>query len=418
MKKYFRLNPYVHISEGNNECAIYNNLNGKVYGISNEEYHMLNKCEQNVPLKKINNINYDFILNVKNNGLGLDYDSQVFINREFYGTSKALKKILKRNLLDNLFIELTNECNLNCEFCNYDNILYRKTGCKRWESKFSPLSENEWEKIIDQAIKLQCSNFIIIGGEPFFNYGKLKKIVEHINKHENMRITIFTNGVLLNNDEIIKFIKRNNIKICLQILSDNNSTYKIICKSEKIFDAVSSSVNKLVKNNIPHNILFLINKYNENEVERISHTFKDSSIKFEFIYPIKNNFYSHKYIEQMYDRSKNFIKPSLPLFEKLSNYNFCYKNTLAVSCDGLIYYSIMSRKLYLGNIKNLSLCEVLSTNKAHEVAELCKEKIDGCSSCNRKYGCLDCRALEMSATDNILGMEFCNLLKGNVNELL
>ncbi len=65
MKKYFRLHPYVHMSKGNNECAIYNNLNGKVYSISIEEYNMLNKCEQNIPLNEISNINYEFMLNVK-----------------------------------------------------------------------------------------------------------------------------------------------------------------------------------------------------------------------------------------------------------------------------------------------------------------------------------------------------------------
>ncbi len=320
--------------------------------------------------------------------------------------------------MDNLFIELTNECNLNCEFCNYDNVLYRKTGCKRWESKLSPLRENEWEKIIDEAIKLNCNNFIIIGGEPFFYYDKLKKIVKYINKNENKKITIFTNGVLLNNDEIIKFIRKNNINICLQLLSDNNFTYEKICKVKGIFDVVYSVINKLIENNISHNILFLVNKFNENEVERISCTFKKSNIKFEYIYPIKNDFYSHKYIKQMYDKSKNFIKPSLPLFEKLSNYNCCYKNTLAVSCDGSIYPCIMSRKLYLGNVKDLSLYEVLSTDQAQEYAKLCKEKIDGCSSCNRKYGCLDCRALEMSATGSILGMEFCSFLKESTDELL
>lgn len=412
MKKYFRLHPYVKAVDGDKKCSVYNILNGDVFAISKIEYEILKKCEQNVALDEIKDIDYKFISNLKSNGLGLTYNKPVYINEDFYGIPHTLSDVFDSVTLNSLFIELTNKCNLNCKFCKCDNVLYRKTGCKKWPSEKGPLSVEEWKDLISQAKNLRCRNFIIIGGEPLLEFEKLKEIVKYI-KSGNMpdtKITIYTNGVLLD-DEKIDFIKQHNISICMQLLSDNNQTYQVITGEKGVFDIISKNIYALKKSNIPYSLLFLINRFNESEAASVLEKFKDSVIKIEYIYPIDNDFYSNKYIKQMYDRSKDFIKLSLPMFDKMSKYNVCYQGTLAISCDGSTYPCIMSRKLYLGNIHDLSLKDILYKNETIEYSNLSKCKIEGCSSCHKRYGCLDCRALEMSATNNLYGMKFCNILE-------
>ncbi len=412
MKKYFRLHPYVKSVSGDKKCSVYNILNGDVFCISKNEYDILQKCEQNIPLDEIENIDYKFISNLKSNGLGLIYNGKVYICEDFYGIPSTLNDTLSSITLNSLFIEITNQCNLNCKFCKCDDILYRKTGCKKWPSNRKALSIEQWKDVICQAKNLRCKNFIIIGGEPLLEFEKLKEIVKYIDESNDpdTRITIYTNGTLLN-DEKINFIKHHNINVCVQILSDNNLTYQEITGEKRVFDVISENINKLKANSIPYNLLFLISRFNEEEVNNVIEKFKSSAIKIEFIYPINNNFYSNKYIEQMYDRSKDFIKLSLPMFDKLSKYNTCYNGTLAISCDGSTYPCIMSRKLYLGNVNDLSLKDILSKDETIKYTNLNKSKIEGCASCHKRYGCLDCRALEMSATNNLYGMKFCNLLE-------
>lgn len=411
LKKYFKLHPYVKAVNGKQKCAIYNLLKGEVFSITQDKYDMLSNCENGVPLNEINGIDYSFISDLKTHGLGLDYENNVFINKNFYGFPQAVNNTFEKITLNRLFIEITNECNLNCKFCKEDNILFRKTGCKRWPSHNRDISLEEWKKIILEAKNLGCKNFLIMGGEPLLEFDKLKQIVSYIcdSNANDINIIVYTNGVLLN-DEKIKYVKQNNISLCIQVLSDNNLTYKKISESINAFDKISNSLIKLKENNVPYNLLLLVSRFNDSEIERILKKFKYENIKLEFIYPIKNDFYSEKYINAMYDKSKNFVKPSLSSFDSLSKYNNCFKNSLAVSCDGSIYPCIMSRKLNLGNIKNLNLVEAAIKSEKMGYSTICKDKVEGCKLCHKRYGCLDCRALEMSATDSILGMKFCNVL--------
>lgn len=217
---------------------------------------------------------------------------------------------------------------------------------------------------------------------------------------------------MLDDDKKLDFIKKNNISLCIQILASNSLSYTKISENAEAFSHVINSLNKINENSISYSLLLLVSKFNENQVDEIIKKFKSANIKLEFIYPINNEFYSKKYLNLMYNKSKDFIKPSLSSFDKYSKYNNCYKNTLAVSCDGFIYPCIMSRKLCLGNTKKINLYEALIKSEHKEYPTICRNKIDGCKACHKRYGCLDCRALEISATNNIYGMEFCDLIKG------
>lgn len=417
MKKYFRLHPHVRLVDGTKKCAIYNIFKGEVFSISKDKYQVLCDCEKNIPLSEIVNVDYDFISNLIDNGLGLTYDDKVFVNKDIYGYPQSISNIFKQVSLNRLFVEVTNKCNLNCKFCNEDNILFRKTGCKKWSAESDEISLGKWKDIIEEAKGLGCKNFVITGGEPFLEFEKLKEITSYIHNDnfKDNNIVVFTNATLFD-DEKLSYIKQNNMSLCIQILASDNYKYTEISGDTEAFSNVINSVNKIKDNNISYILLLLISRFNENQVEEIIKKFKGSNIKLEFIYPINNEFYSKKYLNLMYNKSKDFIKPSLLSFDKYSKYNNCYKNTLAVSCDGLIYPCIMSRKLCLGSIKDISLYEALIESENKEYPTLCRDKIDDCKTCHKRYGCLDCRALEISATNNIYGMEFCDLIKGNSNE--
>lgn len=411
MKNYFRLHPYAKLVKGQYECAIYNTLEGKVYSITNKQYHLLNKCEKNESIKFLSEEDKNFIFDLLNKNLGIYYDNPTYIDGIFYGMPSASFELIQKNGLNRLFIELTNQCNLNCKFCEPTNTLYRKTGCKRWNTSLPTVSIDKWKDIILSAKNLGCKKFIIIGGEPFIEFEKLKKIVDYIQPDKTVSITIFTNGILLNQSNIIEFIKENNIHLCIQIFSDNKETYSQITNCSTAFDIFSNNLDIIQEKKIKHSLHLLINKFNENEVSRIHDTYHQSPIRDEFIYPVQNDFYSKKFINQIYDKSNSFIKPTLDNFNLFTKYNPCYKGTLAIACDGTIYPCPMSRKLPLGHIKKRELYEILKSDLYKTCSTLHKDKITGCSACDRRYICFDCRALEMSATNDIHGVKFCNLLK-------
>ena len=52
----------------------------------------------------------------------------------FWGQNEFFNKIeTKKTVINTLHILLTDECSLNCKFCDkYSGKIFRHTGCKRW----------------------------------------------------------------------------------------------------------------------------------------------------------------------------------------------------------------------------------------------------------------------------------------------
>lgn len=97
---------------------------------------------------------------------------------------------------------------------------------------------------------------------------------------------------------------------------------------------------------IQFNILFLVNKFNEIELEYIK--FFKIKIKREvvvdFIYlKLENNFYFIKYINYIYVKERRLIKFNLYIFMFLKNYNCCYGEKIVILENGDVFLCIMFR---------------------------------------------------------------------------
>jgi radical SAM protein with 4Fe4S-binding SPASM domain len=111
----------------------------------------------------------------------------------------------------------------------------------------------------------------------------------------------------------------------------------------------------------------------------------------------------------MYDKKRVLRKVDLAIFCYNVKYHNCYGNGIAITAEGNVLPCIMSRPLTLGNVKDQKIVSILANSKYEYYQRLTKDTIQGCKECAYRYGCFDCRALEMSATDNIGGLEYCSL---------
>lgn len=415
--KYFRLNAYCHLVEGKVNGCIYNLINGNMIILNKQNQDMLRLCEKNIGLENIPGIDYDLINRLEEMNIGQYYSAPVYIDKYEIGQFKPLEAVTSNNHeVNTVFIELNNACNLNCVFCeNGGNSLFRKTGCKRWGMNDMILSFNDWKSIISQASKLNCKHLIFIGGEPFLQEELLKKICSYAVEIGIMKISIYINGSLLTY-ETIKFMKLYNIELIIQIFGFHDDTYKKITGMPNMGTTIYNNVKKLAAENINYKLSYLVNKYNEEEIEL---TFKEYSqftkyhqMETEFIYPIpENNYYSPKYLNLMYDKKSNLRKAGLNVkhFCNAKKQHNCYGNQIGITADGDVLPCIMSRSFVLGNVKEEKLSDILCNKKYEYFKKLNKDAIDKCKSCALKFGCFDCRALEYSATGNVHGLEYCNI---------
>ena len=157
---------------------------------------------------------------------------------------------------------LTSDCNMKCKYC------YEQTSRNKLENKIS-ITYDEIKKQLDDIYNNFNSDdncLVLFGGEPTLEIDKIKYIIDYNNKQTNKLVFhMNTNGLLLLNDKIYKFITEliNNRILYMSISYDGSGQDNRILmnnkSSKKLIDRV---LNKLNKDNIPIFISYVITELN------------------------------------------------------------------------------------------------------------------------------------------------------------
>lgn len=174
---------------------------------------------------------------------------------------------------ESLLFELTQKCNLNCEYC-----FYRDYGRKNDE-----LTPEQLERILSDYDRVD--NIFFTGGECTLNshFKDLLKIAK-----AKSTVTIFTNGIKLNDENFYQYIDQYIDKYIITF-DDFEETY--FCR--KSIDETNRVIKKIAINTPDKLIVKIcINKYNINKLEDIINyliSIKVKKISINFIHNIKNN---------------------------------------------------------------------------------------------------------------------------------
>lgn len=409
------MNTYCYLIAGLTGGCIYNLVSGEMISVDEKTYKFLKKCENNEPLKKATNEEAELLADMLRKQIGMYYDNAVYIDKFYIGSHPKMDTIMPPNYaISNVFLELDTKCNFNCVFCkNGDNTLFRMTGCKRWKTSTVIREIKIWKSVIDQVSKLGCKQITFIGGEPFLQINELKELIPYAKLQGIGKILIFTNGSLLN-DDAIKLIKTYDIELNVQLLAGYAETYARIAGVPDAANIVSKNIFSLVESDINYSLTYLVSRMNENEIQTALDHYglktDANKMRLAYLYPLPNNdYYSEKFVEAMYDKKKTLRKIDVSSFCNAMKFHNCFGHQLAVTAQGDLLPCIMSRSLALGNVKDADIVSLLSDSNYDYFKGLTKDAIEGCKECAYRYGCFDCRALELSATGRIEGMEYCRL---------
>ena len=126
--------------------------------------------------------------------------------------------------LERLNIVVTERCTLNCRHCSSLMPFYKKP---------EDLDVALLLKALDRI--LSCADFIyhmeVLGGEPFLHKG-LNVIMEKLQQYDNIfQIDVITNGTILPDADLIKFLKHDNICVVINdygVASKKKETIKVL----------------------------------------------------------------------------------------------------------------------------------------------------------------------------------------------
>lgn len=250
-----------------------------------------------------------------------------------------MKKLYKK-----IYIEITNNCNLNCSFCSKDNNIKRN------------MTLEEFEIILNKISNYTDYIYLHVKGEPLIH----KNIIDFLKLAEkyNLKVNLTTNGVLfpklVNELNTCKSLH----KINFSLHSENNINNYV----EKILE----NVDKLNKNIIVIYRLWTLsnNKLDNNQQKIVEKIKKHYNLSTETVDKIKNE-KNIKIKSTIYvDKDNKFIWPNL---EGNNTYGYCYalKTHIAILVDGTVVPCCLDSKgiIKLGNIYKENLEDIIKSNR-------------------------------------------------------
>ncbi len=175
-------------------------------------------------------------------------------------------------LPDNIMIESSNLCNLNCVLCTHQDM----------KRKQYNLSFENYKKIVNNLGYKPESIVLQQIGEPFMNKDLLK--MTKYTSEQGIKPSVFTNGTLLhlfNTDEILNS-KIHKLVIALDgVTKDAVERYRIGANFEQLYKNVINLLERRKKiGGIPDlRIQFLMMKHNEHQLEEIRKLAKKYKVK-------------------------------------------------------------------------------------------------------------------------------------------
>ena len=201
--------------------------------------------------------------------------------------SPALTPFKIENALANLTqltFEVTENCNLNCRYCAY-NDLYGNHD----KRKGNYMDFNMAKSVIDYLVPLWKSPlntyykraiFIsFYGGEPLMNMDLIKKIVSYvsgINTECRFIFSMTTNGILVKKE--IEYLTRHDFRIMISLDGNrDNNSYRVNHAGKPMFDTIMANI-RYIRDKYPdyfkNNVTFNSVLHNKNSVKSIVDFFK------------------------------------------------------------------------------------------------------------------------------------------------
>ena len=267
-----------------------------------------------------------------------------------------------------IYIEITNICNLKCEFCPETERIKQYMNVENFEKII---------KKIHKHTKLVCLH---VKGEPLL-HSKLEQMLEILGKY-NLKANITTNGTLIkNNVEILEKSKAlRQINFSIHSIMQNKSINKqylqdIFECSEKLYNTIISyrlwNLKNISENDINSSIIEEIEKYYNIQNLRQQLTEK------EFI-EIKKNMFINQDTEFTWPNMKQNI-----IIEK--GRCLALKDQIAILVDGTVVPCCLDNNgdIPLGNIFEETLEQILEKEQTIKIKKNFENGVITCELCKR-----------------------------------
>ncbi len=168
------------------------------------------------------------------------------------------RKALPLERLSELWVHLTEACNLTCRHCLFHT-------CRR---PVRSLEACRILSLVEEAHALGCRMVCFTGGEPFV-YPRFTELLRSMmNRHESLRVAVLTNGTLVR-DRLGALQELDTERLHFQVSVDGPETVHEGLRGRGSFRKTVSALRALVDGKIPCSIAMTVNRENASAMEDV-----------------------------------------------------------------------------------------------------------------------------------------------------
>lgn len=313
------------------------------------------------------------------------------------------EKIYKTGQLKEIYLNITDTCNLHCIFC----IVKRRIENEKF------LTLDDYKKLIDEAMTINPKiSLTFTGGEPLTS--SLTIPVAEYAKKFSLKCSLMTNGTLIDEKNVDTLT---NLFSYFQISIDGScSEIHDYYRGKGNFDKSINAVNLLLSKNAKVNLAMVANKKNLDDVKKAVEKWGDL-IFTQPIFPFGNE----KIFKNLRLTGEDYYKlitkklKTDPYAEIISEIKANRKNNFLPKCTmGDIELSISRggdvfpcpilhhENFKVGNITEKSFVEIYNSPELEKFKFHTVNKIEGCRDCDFKLICGgSCQARNFCETGNL-----------------
>lgn len=274
------------------------------------------------------------------------------------------------------WIEITQKCNLRCIHC-YNESSYQ---CQ------SVMSYDDFKLAVNSILNLGIKRIQIIGGEPFYDKKVLKEMLNYVIDKFDF-IEIFTNGTLLSSDWYT-FLSENNIHIALSVYSYLPEMHDYVTRVRGSWKSTNETINKLNIHNIPYRVCnVLMDGVSLGDCSTKLYKLNESHDIVRLSGRANTKLLSEDLIRKKLITKKKFQAPlNKEYCVSMVSGNYCFNNKIYVASNLDVFPCVMERRIMHCNLRKVQKITI-----DENIRKLGKDKVYGCSVCEFRYTCFDCR---------------------------
>lgn len=280
--------------------------------------------------------------------------------------------------IDFAWIEITKSCPYKCRHCYNESDI---------EVDVKHMSMEDFYDTVAKLKRFGIRKIQLIGGEPTI-HPNYKQMVIHSAKNFD-DVEVFSNGVYIN-EALIEIYKKYNIHFAFSFYSDIEEEYEKVTGIKNSFKRITNTIKLLELNGIKHRLESVRMKGVQYSEQFLSDLQRKPDLPWlvgsASLELFDKEMLNEKYITK--DKMRKLSKKikSEEVISRMQYHN-CFSRKIYIDYQLNCYPCVMERGLIHGNIRNKEIDEVIKK----DIVLLAKEHVNGCSECEYRWICHDCR---------------------------